>query len=144
MGDGQIVYFGAFGVAPPASFHRKWDDGTYKTVRELFIEAKSEINSIQFVYDTEGDAVVGKKYGDGGGKPYQVKLDYPTEYLVSISGTMGATPYLNKLLLLLDFGGHVGCVDAIGVYVKPLKVVVTVGPFGTTGGQQWDDGTYST
>ncbi|XP_059639185.1 jacalin-related lectin 3-like [Cornus florida] len=42
------------------------------------------------------------------------------------------------------FGKKGGRLDSIGVYVKPFPTRITVGPFGTTGGQQWDDGTYST
>ncbi|XP_059638050.1 jacalin-related lectin 3-like [Cornus florida] len=118
MADGQIVTFGTFGrVDAPAN--QKWDDGAYTMIREFFIQAGSDIYSLQVVYDTEGKAVLGQKRGRGG-------------YLDNGKVVALGKPYAGD------------CVDSIGVYVKPLPTVITVGPFGTTGGQQWDDGTYTT
>ncbi|XP_059630134.1 jacalin-related lectin 3-like [Cornus florida] len=107
-----------------------------------------------------------------------VILNYPTEYLVSISGYIGS--YLNTHRVVTSitlqsnirkygpygkeegtrftnpstsskivgfFGRQGDVVDSIGVYIMPIPIqtiIPSVGPFGTTGGQKWDDETYNT
>ncbi|XP_059658717.1 jacalin-related lectin 3-like [Cornus florida] len=157
----QLVKFGAFGVATLVSYHRKWDEGTHNTIREISVAAGPEIHSIQIVYDSEGNAVVGKSVvaaRDTICGYYGIHSANKTSIIVkSLSfqsnkhkfgpygkeeGTYFITP-LTVDKIVGFFGVHANCLDSIGVYVKPLKVAVTVGPFGTTGGQQWDDRTYS-
>ncbi|XP_021727905.1 jacalin-related lectin 3-like [Chenopodium quinoa] len=56
----------------------KWDDGIYSGVR-------------QFEYDKNGRAIWSDKHGGNNGtRTDQIKLDYPTQYLVSISGFCGS------------------------------------------------------
>ncbi|XP_059630981.1 agglutinin-like [Cornus florida] len=105
---------------------------------------------------------------------YQVELNYPIEYLVSISGCTGYLdgsycvksltihsnarqygPYgtedggrfmtpLTGVKIVGFYGRQGSYLDAIGAYIIPFQTKIPVGPFGTSGGQQWDDGTYST
>ncbi|XP_059654749.1 jacalin-related lectin 3-like [Cornus florida] len=171
MADGKTVSFGPYGGAGGD----KWDDGTYNTVREITIHSSKigEINSIQVVYDVDGKPVMGQKRGRLTETPHTVKLDHPTEYLISMSGyhstksrvvnsltfqsnkkqygpygKEGGTRFESRLAegKIVGFFGRKGDVlDSIGVYITPFKTTVpSVGPFGTSGGQQWDDGTYST
>ncbi|XP_059638060.1 agglutinin-like [Cornus florida] len=169
MANEESVALGPYG----GSGGEKWDDGTYNTIRELVIYSGEEIYSIQVVYDDiEGKPVSKLRHGGNGGFPNMVKLDYPTEYLVSISGCHSSvSPVVNSLTFqsnikqygpygkeggtrfesrldsgkIVGFFGNKGNVlDSIGVYIKPIQAAIPVGPFGTTGGQQWDDKTYST
>ncbi|XP_059638705.1 jacalin-related lectin 32-like [Cornus florida] len=103
----------------------------------------------------------------------QVKLDYPTEYLLSISGHYGynankvlfvrsltlqsnikqygpygtenGIPFITPLAAgkIVGFFGRNGTsrLVLIGVHIQPFQT--NVGPFGTTSGHLWDDGTYS-
>ncbi|XP_059668878.1 jacalin-related lectin 3-like [Cornus florida] len=176
MADGQKVVFGPYGGTGGNS----WDHGSYNatTIRELRIRTesnhlKSDIISLHICYDIEGKAVWGTRYGGGTSKgaTHVVKLNYPTEYFISISGYHSSgSQYVNSLTFqsnirhygpygvekgtsfvtpitagkIVGFFGRAGdYIDSIGVYVKPLPVIITVGPFGTTGGQQWDDGTFN-
>ncbi|XP_059650702.1 jacalin-related lectin 3-like [Cornus florida] len=168
MANGQIVSFGPHG----GNGGHSWNDGTYNTVREINIHVGvDEIKSIQIIYDVDGKAVSGKKHGTTTATLKTVTLNYPTEYLISISGYHSAKFSVVNCLTLesniqkygpygiekgtrfesrLDAGKIVGffgregtVVDSIGVHITPFQTTVpSVGPFGTTGGQQWDDGTY--
>ncbi|XP_059638038.1 jacalin-related lectin 3-like [Cornus florida] len=106
MANEGTVTFGPYGNSEP---NNHWDDGSYNTIREINIyvaSAGSEIESIQIVYDNiEGKAVSGTKHGGGGGTHYPVKLDYPTEYLVSISGYLGGY-YNNNFLVVRSLTLH--------------------------------------
>ncbi|KAJ6998693.1 hypothetical protein NC653_014763 [Populus alba x Populus x berolinensis] len=65
----------------------RWDDGVYDTVRQVVICHGATIDSIQFEYDKRGSSVWSEKHGGTGCfKTAKVKLNYPDEYLVSISG----------------------------------------------------------
>ncbi|XP_059650706.1 jacalin-related lectin 3-like [Cornus florida] len=165
--------FGPFGGAGG----QHWDDGIYSTVRELIIHSTTDIISIQVVYDDiEGNSISGKKHGGDDGTPNSVKLDYPSEYLLSVPGYHGYSTahkyHVVKSLRIQSnmkqygpygeekgtyfitpvttgkivgfFGRNGSLLDSIGVYIKPFQTSTLVGPFGTTSGQQWDDGTYNT
>lgn len=59
----------------------------YDTVRQVVIYHGATIDSIQFEYDKRGSSVWSEKHGGTGCfKTAKVKLNYPDEYLVSISG----------------------------------------------------------
>ncbi|XP_059668876.1 mannose/glucose-specific lectin-like [Cornus florida] len=101
----------------------------------------------------------------------RVKLNDPTEYLISISGYYSfGSQFVNSLTfqskirhygpygkeegtsfvipitaskIVGFFGRASNYINSIRVYVKPLPTIIIVGPFGTTGGQQWNDGTYN-
>ncbi|XP_059658530.1 mannose/glucose-specific lectin-like [Cornus florida] len=176
MANAKAVTFGPYGSKVPGN---NFDHGTsYSTIREIIVcvaPAGTEIESFQVVYsDIEGKPVSEIRRGGGGGNPHSVKLDYPKEYLISISGTCGS--YAQYLVVksltfhsnikqygpygkqegsrfvtpstagkIVGFFGRSGArLDAIGVHMKPIPTVVPVGPFGTTHGEQWDDGNYST
>ncbi|XP_059648680.1 jacalin-related lectin 3-like isoform X2 [Cornus florida] len=152
MGNWQTVTFGPYGSREPGN---QWNDGTYSTVREVIIySAGSEIGSIQVVYDKRGRPVSGNKHGFCSQQSYRVKLNYPTEYLVSISGYCES--YLNTCVVksltlhsnikqygpygkeegsrfmtplnagkIVGFFGRVGeRLDSIGVYIKPFKTTI--------------------
>ncbi|XP_059669139.1 jacalin-related lectin 3-like [Cornus florida] len=172
METGQTVSFGPYGGQGI-----RWDDGKYSTIRELIIyTANEEFSAIKAVYDDKGKEVSGKTNGSSLRTPNSVKLNYPTEYLISISGYCGY--FLNTFLVvksitlqsnirqygpygkeegsrfitpltagkIVGFFGRVGeRMDSIGVHIKPFQITIpSVGPFGTTSGQQWEDKIYST
>nr|TKS10118.1 hypothetical protein D5086_0000087040 [Populus alba] len=65
------------------------DDGVYSTVRQVVICHGAAIDSIQFKYNERGSSVWSEKHGGTGClKTNKVKLDYPDEYPVSISGNI--------------------------------------------------------
>ncbi|KAL4650067.1 hypothetical protein ACB092_01G060200 [Castanea dentata] len=69
----------------------RWDDGVYCTIRQLIISHGAVIDSIQIEYDTRGSSVWSEKHGGSGGtKTDKIKLDYPDEHLISISGHFGS------------------------------------------------------
>ncbi|XP_062097348.1 jacalin-related lectin 3-like [Humulus lupulus] len=69
----------------------RWDDGVYCSVRQIIISHGAVIDSIQIEYDTRGCSLWSEKHGGSGGvKTDKVKLDYPDEYLISISGYFGS------------------------------------------------------
>ncbi|KAK4789937.1 hypothetical protein SAY86_017241 [Trapa natans] len=72
--------FGGFGGG-------KWDDGVSNgSLREIVIYSGTVIDSIQCIYDSEGELVKQPRHGGGGGGKAVVELEYPDEYLTNISG----------------------------------------------------------
>ncbi|PRQ50589.1 putative jacalin-like lectin domain-containing protein [Rosa chinensis] len=76
-----------------------WDDGTYDGVREITLVYGQCIDSISVAYDKDGQFVKpGKHGGVGGGhlhKPLttvEMKLEYPEEFLVGVSGYSCSVP----------------------------------------------------
>ncbi|XP_021600814.2 jacalin-related lectin 3 isoform X2 [Manihot esculenta] len=68
----------------------RWDDGVFNSVRQVVIFYGAQVDSIQFEYDKMGTSVWSDKHGGTGGfRTNKVKLDYPDEYLVSVSGHYG-------------------------------------------------------
>ncbi|KAF8019853.1 hypothetical protein BT93_G0518 [Corymbia citriodora subsp. variegata] len=67
-----------------------WDDGKFNGVREIEVMHDNVIHYIKFVYDKNGEQVCSVMHGHqtGGVKAMvtKVRLDYPREYLTSISG----------------------------------------------------------
>ncbi|XP_058110546.1 jacalin-related lectin 3-like isoform X2 [Magnolia sinica] len=69
----------------------KWDDGAYTTIRQLVVVHAVAIDSIQIEYDNKGSSVWSEKHGgSGGSRTDQIKLNFPDEYLISISGYYGS------------------------------------------------------
>ncbi|KDP46660.1 hypothetical protein JCGZ_10969 [Jatropha curcas] len=67
-----------------------WDEGTYTTIRRITVVSESVINSIHIEYDNNGSLVSSTKHGGSGGDTTNVvDLDYPDEYVTSISGYHG-------------------------------------------------------
>ncbi|KAA8544820.1 hypothetical protein F0562_019589 [Nyssa sinensis] len=148
-----------------------WNDGIYTTVRQLVIYSGPVIDSIQIEYDENGQSKWSEKHGENdGGVRNMVKLEYPDEFLISISGystTESSNAVVQSLTIqsnrqqygpfgkeegkyfstsptsgmIIGFHGRSGLyLDSIGAYFKPISV----GPFGGLRGQEWDDGIYTT
>ncbi|XP_026444839.1 jacalin-related lectin 3-like [Papaver somniferum] len=69
-----------------------WDDGFHTTVKQLVIVHGAGIDSIRFEYrDNSGNSFWSQKHGGSGGfKTDKIKLDFPGEYIKSISGYYGS------------------------------------------------------
>ncbi|KDP31690.1 hypothetical protein JCGZ_15015 [Jatropha curcas] len=162
-----------------------WDDGFHTTIRQLIVGVGSIVESLQVEYDKHGRSIWCKRcgYSIGGNKYMEfmdrnpvvgmVKLDYPREYLVSISGHYDSddnSSYICSLTFKSNrntygpFGstrgipfstpsshgtiiGLHGTADdylhSIGVHVKPILPII-LGPYGGHYGDPWEDKSYST
>ncbi|KAF8013847.1 hypothetical protein BT93_I1645 [Corymbia citriodora subsp. variegata] len=79
----SIGPFGGQGGCP-------WDDGDSTGVRKIIVKGGSAIDSITVEYDKNGYVVQGPKHGGDGCHPtFEIKLDYPQEYLTSFFGHFG-------------------------------------------------------
>ncbi|KAK3426712.1 jacalin-related lectin 19 isoform X1 [Eucalyptus grandis] len=80
-----------------------WDDGSYHGVREITLVFGHCIDSICAVYDKNGKPVAAEKHGGhGGDQSAEIKLQFPDEYLVSVSGyhcpvVHGGSPVIRSL-----------------------------------------------
>ncbi|PRQ51235.1 putative jacalin-like lectin domain-containing protein [Rosa chinensis] len=80
-----------------------WDDGLYHGVREITLVYGHCIDSIVVVYDKNGKPVTSEKHGGlGGNRTAEIKLQYPDEFLVSVSGhycpvVYGGSPVIRSL-----------------------------------------------
>ncbi|KAK2654371.1 hypothetical protein Ddye_014227 [Dipteronia dyeriana] len=80
-----------------------WDDGTYNGVREITLVYDRCIDSISVVYDKNGKPVTPEKHGGvGGNRTAEIKLQYPEEFLISVSGhycpvVHGGSPVVRSL-----------------------------------------------
>ncbi|XP_059642170.1 jacalin-related lectin 19 [Cornus florida] len=64
-----------------------WDDGSYNGVREITLVYGRCIDSIRVGYDKNGKPVLADKHGGvGGNQTAEIKLQYPEEFLTSVSG----------------------------------------------------------
>ncbi|KAG4124874.1 hypothetical protein ERO13_D10G064300v2 [Gossypium hirsutum] len=64
-----------------------WDDGIYNGVREITLVYDRCIDSIRVVYDKNGKPVTAEKHGGvGGNKTAEIKLKFPEEFLISVTG----------------------------------------------------------
>ncbi|KAF5931974.1 hypothetical protein HYC85_028145 [Camellia sinensis] len=64
-----------------------WDDGSYSGVREITLAYDRCIDSIRMVYDKNGKPVAAEQHGGvGGTRTAEIKLQYPEEFLTSVSG----------------------------------------------------------
>ncbi|KAF5793366.1 putative jacalin-like lectin domain-containing protein [Helianthus annuus] len=79
------------------------DDGVHTGVREITLVYGSYIDSIRVTYDNNGKPFLAEKHGDiGGTKSAQIKLQFPDEILVSVSGhycpvVYGGSPVIRSL-----------------------------------------------
>ncbi|XP_042478167.1 jacalin-related lectin 19 [Macadamia integrifolia] len=80
-----------------------WDDGKYTGVREIIIVYDRCIDSIRVVYDKNGKPFQAQKHGgNGGNHTATIKLIYPEEHIVAVSGhycpvVYGGTPVIRSL-----------------------------------------------
>ncbi|XP_057450567.1 agglutinin-like [Lotus japonicus] len=66
---------------------KMWDDGTLTGVREIKLMYSLCIESILVVYDKQGQPFKAEKHGGvKGNYPAEIKLEYPDEFLISVSG----------------------------------------------------------
>ncbi|GLU22355.1 hypothetical protein SLE2022_384360 [Rubroshorea leprosula] len=64
-----------------------WDDGTHEGIREITLVYGDCIDSLRVVYDRNGKPFMAEKHGGvGGPQKAEIKLQYPDEFLVSVSG----------------------------------------------------------
>ncbi|KAK4789688.1 hypothetical protein SAY86_016992 [Trapa natans] len=172
-----------FKVGPYGGFGGcDYDDKSFTGVREMrIVVVGSIVESIYVDYDQNGSLVrSGRHGGPRDGEKHKVMLDYPDEYLTSISGNIGNPnlPVIRSISMksnkrkfgpfgkengttfsihpekqiggegkILGFFGKCGSsLDSIGVYYGsvsnpyPFK---TIGPFGHSEGNSWDDGKHS-
>ncbi|XP_039158561.1 PYK10-binding protein 1-like [Eucalyptus grandis] len=161
-----------------------WDDGKFNGVREIKVMHDNIIHYIMFVYDKSGERVCSVINGGHSGEYManitKVKLDYPREYLTSISGykrANGDDDINNAIVQSLTFHTNKGrhgpfgketgkyfwypstgtriigfygrcreTLNSIGVYAEPIPHLYpfqTIGPFGGSGGTEWDDGVHT-
>ncbi|KAF1859228.1 hypothetical protein Lal_00009812 [Lupinus albus] len=99
-GTGRLrVIVGAWGGRGGTS----WDDGTFTGVRKISLVYDRCIDSILVVYDKNGKPFTAQKHGGvGGTKTAQIKLQYPDEFLIGVSGhycpvVHGGTPVIRSL-----------------------------------------------
>nr|CAD1841739.1 unnamed protein product [Ananas comosus var. bracteatus] len=79
----EVGPWGGLGGSP-------WDDGVYTTVRQVVVVHGAAIDSIQIEYDRNGSSVwSGKHGGNGGSRIHKVMLEYPYEFITSVSGYYG-------------------------------------------------------
>ncbi|XVF86769.1 hypothetical protein PTKIN_Ptkin18bG0069500 [Pterospermum kingtungense] len=82
-----------------------WDDGTNHGVREITLVYDRCIDSFRVIYDKNGKPVAGEKHGGvGGNKTAEIKLKFPEEYLISVSGhycpvVYGGSPVIRSLTI---------------------------------------------
>nr|XP_043614492.1 jacalin-related lectin 19-like [Erigeron canadensis] len=71
-----------------------WDDGVHSGIRDITLVYSSCIDSIRVTYDSNGKPFAAKKHGGmGGTKSAQIKLKYPEEFLISVSGHCSPVVY---------------------------------------------------
>nr|XP_043614491.1 jacalin-related lectin 19-like [Erigeron canadensis] len=64
-----------------------WDDGVHSGIKEITLVYSSCIDSIRVIYDNNGlPFAAGKHGGMGGTQSAQIKLKFPEEVLISVSG----------------------------------------------------------
>lgn len=82
-----------------------WDDGTHQGIREITLVYGDCIDSIKVVYEKNGKPFMAEKHGGVGGRQtVEIKLQYPEEFLTSISGhycpvVHGGSPVIRSLTL---------------------------------------------
>ncbi|KAI3786150.1 hypothetical protein L1987_45281 [Smallanthus sonchifolius] len=82
-----------------------WDDGVHNGVREITLVYGNCIDSIRVTYDNNGKSFRAVKHGGmGGTKSAQIKLHFPEEILISVSGhycpvVVGGFPVIRSLTL---------------------------------------------
>ncbi|XP_050211243.1 jacalin-related lectin 3-like isoform X1 [Mercurialis annua] len=70
---------------------KPWDDGVFSGIKQIFVTRAEAICSVQIEYDRNGQSVWSVRHGGTGGTATnRVKLEYPHEVLIRISGYYGA------------------------------------------------------
>ncbi|XP_056163352.1 myrosinase-binding protein 2-like [Syzygium oleosum] len=63
-----------------------WDDGKFSGVQKIKIMLEDDVNCISFEYDDNGKSIWSSAHGHENGNIHMVNLDYPREFLTSVSG----------------------------------------------------------
>ncbi|OMO75253.1 Mannose-binding lectin [Corchorus olitorius] len=103
---------------------RPWDDGVYSGIKQIFITKSPEaICSIQIEYDRNGQSVWSVKHGGHGGTTtHRIKLDYPHEVLICITGYYGSisndekSKFVRSLTFYTSRGKYGPFGEEIGTY----------------------------
>ncbi|XP_030472553.2 jacalin-related lectin 4-like [Syzygium oleosum] len=141
-----------------------WDDGKFNGVKKIKMMLEDVVSCISFEYDTNGESIWSSTHGhNGNGDIHMVNLDYPREFLTSVSGY---TRRYNSVIRSLTFesnlrrhgpfgkekGSFFSCaltcskiigfhgrssiqLDALGVYFEPISDLHLLKSIGPFGGQ---------
>ncbi|KAJ9692146.1 hypothetical protein PVL29_011292 [Vitis rotundifolia] len=93
-------------VGPWGGGGSSWDDGSYSGVREITICYGWCIDSIRVVYDKNGEPVSGDKHGGSGGQSSEIKLQYPEEKLIGVSGHYHPFWFCGPVIRSLTFNSN--------------------------------------
>ncbi|XP_024023651.1 galactose-specific lectin [Morus notabilis] len=89
-GKSQTIIVGTWGTQATSSNGVDFDDGAYTGIREINFEYNDEtaIGSFQVTYDSNGVPFVAEKHSSfiTGFTPIQISLNFPSEYIVEVSG----------------------------------------------------------
>ncbi|KAL1322781.1 hypothetical protein HN51_067781 [Arachis hypogaea] len=123
----------------------RWDDGCFSGVREIHVEHRDYIMSLTLVYDNHGKRFKATKHGGSNpklkAKKEKIKLKYPGEFLVGISGHYfplqardGGNPYIRSL----KFISNKSILDPKKKRGAINFVQETYGPYGVEEGTPFD------
>ncbi|XP_073135335.1 inactive protein RESTRICTED TEV MOVEMENT 1-like isoform X2 [Henckelia pumila] len=102
MDDSGYIKIGAVGSKSGTA----WDEKGRTKIVQIFVSHDEEINSIQFQYAENGSLVLSDSFGHNEGYKFDVvTLNYPSEYITSVSGHKS---YNNGRLNSLTFGTNKG------------------------------------
>ncbi|GMN38928.1 hypothetical protein TIFTF001_008160 [Ficus carica] len=90
-GKRQTIVVGAWG----GKGGNAWDDGSYTGVRQIDLTYRDTIGSFSVVYDLNGQPFPGTKHpATHSFTPAKIELQFPEEYLVSVSGYTSTLSWL--------------------------------------------------
>lgn len=103
---------------------RPWDDGVFSGIKQIYLTKSSEaICSIQIEYDRNNQSVWSPKHGgNGGNTTHRIKLEYPHEILICITGFYGGitkdekAQVIKSLTFYTSRGKYGPFGDEIGTY----------------------------
>nr|UVC55197.1 lectin [Pteroceltis tatarinowii] len=92
-GKKQTIVVGTWGAKVTSSNGDVFDDGVYTGIREINFGYNKEtaIGGFQVTYDLNGEPFVGKNHPSfiTGFTPVKISLDFPSEYIIEVSGYTG-------------------------------------------------------
>ncbi|KAI6705146.1 hypothetical protein NL676_008108, partial [Syzygium grande] len=140
-----------------------WDDGKFNGVKKIKMMLEDYVNCISFEYDDNGKSIWSSAHGHENGSIQTVNLDYPHEFLISVSGYIKHKCSVIQSLTfesnirrhgpfgkeegsffscaltcnkIIGFHGRSGIqLDALGVYFEPISDLHLLKSIGPFGGQ---------
>ncbi|KAF8013849.1 hypothetical protein BT93_I1647 [Corymbia citriodora subsp. variegata] len=140
-----------------------WDDGKSNGVKKIKMMLEDDINCISFEYDDNGESIWSFAHGHENGNIHMVNLDYPREFLTSVSGyikqncsVIQSLTFESNIRRHGPFGKEEGSffscaltcskiigfhgrsdvqLDALGVYFEPISDLHFLRSIGPFGGQ---------